>query len=662
MKKIISLIFFLFLVTNMFSQSQGISYQAVVIDKNPEELPGVDIQGNYLPDKELAIRFSILNQFNGIDYQEEHQTKTDEYGMIHLVIGWGNPTTLSPGVFSDIDWEGQVKMLRVEINLDLSQWEFEDFSIDTLNFVPYAYHRNITATGSMIIDGESTLQSDLTVNARASITETVDIGDSLTVLGSANVAGITRLNDQLQVEGISQLNNAVNVAGTSLFSGQMTISPNLSGNDNEKASYPLIIEGSNQGIAINVNSSRSNSNNYISFWDNSGIQGRIEGQTVDELNSSPEYIVQTTLLSTGIVTSSIDLGISIAEEVQAVIDLTAASTSANACAGVGAVACPPVPSLIPAAIVNLVLKTANLVSAGINEAAAITDLTTYEVFAKSNIGITYESGAGDYAEWLPKASQSINFQPGDIVGVKGGSIGYETAGAENQMVISTTPIVLGNMPPKNEEHLYEKVAFMGQVPVKVLGKVSKGDYILPSRQNNGFGIAVKPENLKAADFKNIVGIAWSESKNEVFNLILVAVGINANDIAILVEKQQAQIDKQDAEIRDLKARLERIEKALLGAEPQNIKVTACAENILEQPRTVYLYRLTEKQLNEGIELAKQKLAENGIDVKNHPFFSQIESDATFKEKYIQKMQSSVDKEIQAKKIKEEKAGNTVIVQ
>jgi hypothetical protein len=218
------------------------------------------------------------------------------------------------------------------------------------------------------------------------------------------------------------------------------------------------------------------------------------------------------------------------------------------------------------------------------------------------------------------------------------------------------------MPPKNEEHLYEKVAFMGQVPVKVLGKVSKGDYILPSRQNNGFGIAVKPENLKAADFKNIVGIAWSESKNEVFNLILVAVGINANDIAILVEKQQAQIDKQDAEIRDLKARLERIEKALLGAEPQNIKVTACAENILEQPRTVYLYRLTEKQLNEGIELAKQKLAENGIDVKNHPFFSQIESDATFKEKYIQKMQSSVDKEIQAKKIKEEKAGNTVIVQ
>ena len=40
------------------------------------------------------------------------------------------------------------------------------------------------------------------------------------------------------------------------------------------------------------------------------------------------------------------------------------------------------------------------------------------------------------------------------------------------------PLILGNMPQLGKEPKYEKVSFMGQVPVYVSKTVKKGDYIL----------------------------------------------------------------------------------------------------------------------------------------------------------------------------------------
>ena len=144
---------------------------------------------------------------------------------------------------------------------------------------------------------------------------------------------------------------------------------------------------------------------------------------------------------------------------------------------------------------------------------------------------------------MPKLNPTEKFVPTDIVALKAGKITKNTADADQYMVISTKPIVLGNMPAAGENKKdYEKVAFMGQVPVRVLGKVQKGDYILPSGGNNGFGIAVSPNNMKTEDFKKIVGVAWSESKeNQNINLINVAVGLNTNSLASVIERQAKQI-------------------------------------------------------------------------------------------------------------------------
>ena len=74
--------------------------------------------------------------------------------------------------------------------------------------------------------------------------------------------------------------------------------------------------------------------------------------------------------------------------------------------------------------------------------------------------------------------------------------------------------------PKSKEEDYEKVAFMGQVPVKVFGKVNMGDYIIPSGKNDGIGIAISPSKINTTNVKQIIGIAWENFEGVAsFNMI-----------------------------------------------------------------------------------------------------------------------------------------------
>jgi hypothetical protein len=170
-------------------------------------------------------------------------------------------------------------------------------------------------------------------------------------------------------------------------------------------------------------------------------------------------------------------------------------------------------------------------------------LSSYIHDIEGAVGVTYESGSADYAEWLIKSDSSIDFISGEIVGIHQGSIKYQTEEAEQLMVVSRMPIILGNMPQHGKESQYEKVAFMGQVPVFVLGATKKGDFILPSGGNNGLGIAVHPNDMRPQDYKNIVGIAWSEaSSSTLINTVNVAVGLNTSSISNLVSEQSKEIE------------------------------------------------------------------------------------------------------------------------
>ena len=60
----------------------------------------------------------------------------------------------------------------------------------------------------------------------------------------------------------------------------------------------------------------------------------------------------------------------------------------------------------------------------------------------------------------------------------------------------------------------------------VLGIVNAGDFVLASGSDDGFGVAISPNNIKTSDLRNIVGVAWESGVSPEFNLVNVAVGLN----------------------------------------------------------------------------------------------------------------------------------------
>jgi hypothetical protein len=619
MKKLIVIGLSLFIVIKLSGQTQGISYQAVIIDKSPQEVPGRDITGNIIPNKPVMVRFSILDAAGTIEYQEEHSITTDAYGMINLVIGKGVQTVISPNPFSGIDWNGTPKSLKVDLSLSDTDIFYTDFSFEELNFVPYAYHRNITATGSLTVDGMTALKSR------------VDVTD-----GSP-----TFLSGNLTVDELTTLNNDLTVNALSNLKGQVTINPDF-GTPGDKSSYeayPLRVEGGNQGIAVKIDGTRNSNNYFVAFWDEERLQGRIEGQTTSELLTDPEYIFDNIMYANEIIRSTVDVA-------KAVAGVASASSSSTVCAGLGACVTAPVPSLIAGAIAEVVMESANL-------ALVIADPILYNVFKHTNIGVTYQSGAGDYAEWLPKSNPYEKFMPGDIVGVKDGYISRNTSDADLFMVISSNPVVLGNMPEEGKEAEYEKVAFMGQVPVKVYGIVETGDFILPGGTNNGAGMAVSPDDIQPGQYNEIVGVAWSGSESSQYGYVNVVVGMNATYIARQNEKQAEKIKEQEAEINDLKEQVNRMNYALAQLLPGYSSTLQSSKG--ESPgvsapspmteRTVVYYEITREQILEGITIAENTLKEKGVDLKDHPFFKKMKDNPEYKECFIRDALASIKKEM-----------------
>jgi len=638
MKKLIVIGLSFLLIVKLSGQTQGINYQAVIIDKTPQEVPGRDITGNIIPNQPVIMRFSILDAAGTIEYQEEHSVTTDMYGMINLVIGKGIQTVISPNAFSDIDWNGTTKSLKVDLSLSDTDIFYTDFSFEDLTFVPYAYHRNITATGSLIVDGMTALKSR------------VDVTD-----GSP-----TFLSGNLTVDELTTLNNDLTVNAQSSLKGQVTINPDFSspGNKSSYESYPLRVEGGNQGIAVKIDGSRSSDNYFVTFWDDERIQGRIEGQTTVELLTDPEYIFDNVLFANELIRSTVDVA-------KAAAAIVSASSSSTVCAGLGACVTAPVPSLIAGAIAELVMESANL-------ALVITEPILYNVFKHTNIGVTYQSGAGDYAEWLPKSDPAGKFSPGDIVGVKGGYISGNTGDADHLMVISRNPIILGNMPEEGKEAEYEKVAFMGQVPVLVYGKVQPGDFILPGGNNNGAGMAVSPDDIQPGQYSKIVGVAWSGSESSLYGYVNVVVGMNAGYMAQLNEKQEKKIKEQEAEINDLKKQLNMMNNALAQLVPNysalmesgkgestTVLSPVPASAPLEE-RTVVYYEITREQILEGISLAEKTLKEKGMELDTHPFFKKMTEDPEYKECFISDALASVKNELEKYYQDDMKSGAKVI--
>ncbi len=133
MKKLIYF-FILAIITgfpvNIKAQVPGtINYQAVARDS----------EGNLLTDQDLDVRISLhTNTGSPVNiYIEEHQVRTNSYGMFSLRIGDDNAIFIGGEVsdFSDIDWNQEI---YIKPSTRVSGGDWQDMESSPLSSVPYA--------------------------------------------------------------------------------------------------------------------------------------------------------------------------------------------------------------------------------------------------------------------------------------------------------------------------------------------------------------------------------------------------------------------------------------------------------------------------------------------------------------------------------------------
>ena len=138
MKKI--LILFLLVTNYCFSQTSGITYQAVVYNPNGEELPGEDNSYAPLTNKNICLQFGIVDNTGTVEYQEQVQVTTDNFGMVNLLIGTSTQTGGYSTGFNGVVWSADSKFLKVDIDIQGSCSNFEELSNQPFTYVPFAYY------------------------------------------------------------------------------------------------------------------------------------------------------------------------------------------------------------------------------------------------------------------------------------------------------------------------------------------------------------------------------------------------------------------------------------------------------------------------------------------------------------------------------------------
>lgn len=136
----------------------------------------------------------------------------------------------------------------------------------------------------------------------------------------------------------------------------------------------------------------------------------------------------------------------------------------------------------------------------------------------------YSAVWNDFAEWFEKEYENETFEPGTIVAWS--QHGVVKASQDNQYMVagvcsdSYGYIVGGedleNMQDNNKK--FVPVALVGRVNVKVVGKVSRGDFIVPLQ--DGFGIAVNPQHYTQG---TVVGKAIEAKNSDELGLVKIIV-------------------------------------------------------------------------------------------------------------------------------------------
>jgi len=144
MKKIY-ILFVLLFSSAIYSQTKGITYQAVILKPEGEHIPGYNNDRAPLTNTAICLRFSI---YKGavLEYQETKNTTTDEFGMVNVIIGSGVYIGGTSTTLAGVDWDGNAKNLVVEVDVKGTCSNFIEISNQPFTYVPYAFYAENSGT------------------------------------------------------------------------------------------------------------------------------------------------------------------------------------------------------------------------------------------------------------------------------------------------------------------------------------------------------------------------------------------------------------------------------------------------------------------------------------------------------------------------------------
>lgn len=502
MRRILLLFYLLFSSLLAFAQQQQLllDYQAIA-----RQATGEALNSEWLT---VRVEFTAENEEGEVYYAEQHRVQTDNNGYFNLKLGAG---TAQSGSFSDIPWAEQTIWVNTTLETD-NPTQGVIRNRQTLLSVPYAFYAQ--SAGALIPEPEVETRNHsvywLTGGNR-------DTRPPIHFIGN-------RDSTDLVIKTVGQ--EVMRIEND----GQVRVLGRVQGNDSNKGNYPLTIKGKRQGIWIYINEDRSSKNNFVTFEDAAGIQGRIEGQTVAELLLDPFFLIQQaaniaegTKLVASLVTKIGEGGADIAAGTASIASLFFAWSA---------------PGWFTAAAGQF-FATGPVV---VESAALLTNVIRTTQVQIRDIGVQYSSGSEDYAEYLERFAVEQDMEPGEIVAVVGGKLTRNTQGAGMLKVVSFAPAVVGNMPQPQVADMYEKVAFLGQVNVRITGGAKVGDYIIPSGKNDGLGVAVAPESMTTEQYGQIVGVAWETVAEQPLQMVKIGVGMNRNELAPKVAELSQRVD------------------------------------------------------------------------------------------------------------------------
>ena len=144
MKKIFLLVLALF-SSVIYSQTKGITYQAVILNPEGQHIPGFNNERSPLANTAICLRFSIYKE-GVLEYQETKNTITDEFGMVNVTIGSGVYVGGTSTTLAGVNWDGNAKNLVVEVDPRGVCTNFIEISNQPFTYVPYAFYAENSGT------------------------------------------------------------------------------------------------------------------------------------------------------------------------------------------------------------------------------------------------------------------------------------------------------------------------------------------------------------------------------------------------------------------------------------------------------------------------------------------------------------------------------------